>query len=308
MRNGVLLGLTAALFWGVGDFCARGASRAGGTLRTLLLMNLIASVALGAIAGPLGLLRFTHPSLAALGAAAVVNLAILGGAVLLYRAFIFGTLALVSPIAASFAALTALLAILSGEHPSATQLAGIVVTVAGVTLTCTVPGHPTAVAATKRAKGLFGLQPGVFEAIAAMLIFGVSYWLLRFLVARLGGVQTAFIGKVADLVVLSLVAGGALLASRLRSPDKPLRVLPASLPATRGLLLFAGANAVLDTGANIAYNLGIAGALTSVVAVLSSLFSAVTVLLASVFLRDRLSRWQWVGVVAILAGVALVSV
>jgi drug/metabolite transporter (DMT)-like permease len=308
MQNGILLGLTAALFWGVGDFCARGASRAGGTLRTLLLMNLIASVALGVIAGPLGLLRFTHPSLAAISAAAAVNLAILGGAVLLYRAFVFGTLALVSPIAASFAALTALLAILSGEHPSPTQLAGIVLTVAGVTLTCTVPGHPTAVAATKRAKGLFGLQPGVFEAIAAMLIFGVSYWLLRFLVARLGGVQTAFIGKVADLVVLGLVAGGALLASRLRASDTPLRVFPASLPATRSLLIFAGANAVLDTGANIAYNLGIAGALTSVVAVLSSLFSAVTVLLASVFLRDRLSRWQWVGIVAILAGVGLVSV
>lgn len=308
MQNGILLGLTAALFWGVGDFCARGASRAGGTLRTLLLMNLIASVALGVIAGALGLLRFTHPSLAAISAAAVVNLAILGGAVLLYRAFVLGTLALVSPIAASFAALTALLAILSGEHPSATQLVGIVLTVAGVTLTSTVPGHPTAVAATKRAKGLFGLQPGVFEAIAAMLIFGVSYWLLRFLVARLGGVQTAFIGKVADLVVLSVVAGGALLASRLRASGTPLRVFPASLPATRRLLIFAGANAALDTGANIAYNLGIAGALTSVVAVLSSLFSAVTVLLASVFLRDRLSRWQWVGVVAILAGVALVSV
>ena len=308
MQNGILLGLTAALCWGVGDFCARGASHAGGTFRTLLLMNLTACAGLGFIGAATGLLRFTHPSFAALIAAAVVNLAILAGAFLLYRAFVVGVLSLVSPIAASFAALTALLAILSGEHPSAAQLAGIVVTVAGVTLTSTVPGHPAAVAKAKQTKGLLGLQPGVAESIIAMIIFGVSYWLLRFIVARLGGVQTAFIGKLVDAIMLSLVAGGALLVSRLRTFRSPIRALPDSRSATRRLILFAGANAILDTSANVAYNLGIASALTSVVSVLSSLFSAVTVLLAAVFLHDRLSRWQWAGVVAILVGVALVSV
>jgi drug/metabolite transporter (DMT)-like permease len=66
--------------------------------------------------------------------------------------------------------------------------------------------------------------------------------------------------------------------------------------------------AIFDTSANIAYNLGISTSLTAVVSVISSLFSAVTVLMAWVFLRERLARWQWVGVAAILAGIALVSV
>lgn len=307
MQNGILLGLTAALCWGVGDFCARGASHAGGTFRTLLLMNVIAALGLGVIGALTGLLVFARPSLGSLLAAAAVNLAILGGAFLLYRAFVVGVLSLVSPIAASFAALTALLAIVSGEHPSAAQLAGIVVTVVGVTLTSTVPGHPAHAEHTKRGRGYFGLQPGVAEAILAMVIFGVCYWLLRFVVARLGGVQTAFIGKVVDASVLTLVACGVLLSARLRKGATPIRALPPSPAATRQLALFAGANALLDTGANVAYNLGVASALTSVVSVLSSLFSAVTVLLAAVFLHDRLSRWQWTGVIAILAGVALVS-
>ena len=308
MQHGVLLGLTAALCWGVGDFCARGASHAGGTFRTLLLMNVIASVGLGVLGSATGLLVFAHPSHAALLAAAAVNLAILGGAFLLYRAFVIGVLSLVSPIAASFAALTALLAILSGEHPSAAQLAGIVVTVAGVTLTSAVPGHPAHAEQAKRGRGFFGLQPGVAEAILSMVIFGVSYWLLRFVVARLGGVQTAFVGKVVDAAVLSLVAGAVLISAHRRHGSNPVRALPPSAAATRQLALFAGANALLDTSANVAYNLGVASALTSVVSVLSSLFSAVTVLLAAIFLHDRLSRWQWAGVIAILVGVALVSV
>ena len=65
--------------------------------------------------------------------------------------------------------------------------------------------------------------------------------------------------------------------------------------------------AVLDTAANVAYNLGITVSLTAVVSVISSLFSAVTVLLAWVFLRERLARWQWAGVGAILVGILLVS-
>ena len=65
--------------------------------------------------------------------------------------------------------------------------------------------------------------------------------------------------------------------------------------------------ALLDTAANIAYNLGIASSLTSIVAVLSSLFGAVTVLLAWIFLRERLSPWQWLGVITIFLGIVLVS-
>jgi drug/metabolite transporter (DMT)-like permease len=64
---------------------------------------------------------------------------------------------------------------------------------------------------------------------------------------------------------------------------------------------------LLDTGANVSYGLGLAGAYVAIVAVLSSLFSAVTVLLAWVVLRERLALNQWLGVLLILVGVALVS-
>ena len=57
------------------------------------------------------------------------------GLALLYRSFAIGTLSVVSPIAASFGAITTALALISGERPSVAQLAGIAVTLVGVGLT-----------------------------------------------------------------------------------------------------------------------------------------------------------------------------
>jgi uncharacterized membrane protein len=45
----------------------------------------------------------------------------------------------------------------------------------------------------------------------------------------------------------------------------------------------------------------------SIVTALASIFSAVTVLLAWVFLRERLHVVQWAGVAGLLIGVLLVS-
>src|SRR5262245_12522768 len=131
MQTGVLLGLSAALLWGVADFCARGSSRAGGTFRTLLFVEIIAIPAV-LLAAPFGLITLRSEQWTMILAAAVVGLIILGGAGLLYRAFAIGKLALVSPIASAFAAVTALLAIATGERLAGLTLFGVIVNVVGV--------------------------------------------------------------------------------------------------------------------------------------------------------------------------------
>jgi drug/metabolite transporter (DMT)-like permease len=306
MPIGVGFGLLAALCWGLADFCARGASRSGGTFRTLLFIQVVACLALPAVGLPLGLIRLSGHPVGVILATVALNLVILAGAGLLYRAFAIGTLALTSPIAASYAAITALLALLlSDEHPDAAQLAGIVLTLGGVLLASSVPGHPASASVRTARLGSLRLAPGLLEAFGAMLLFGIAYWALRYVVAILGGVTVAFLGKLGDLAVLSLIALALSLISRARGgkSSAPLRI-PSPTPA---FLAFVIPTALLDTTANVAYNLGIGVSLTSLVSVLSSLFSPITVLLAWVFLGERLSRWQWAGVAAIFAGVALVS-
>jgi drug/metabolite transporter (DMT)-like permease len=75
-------------------------------------------------------------------------------------------------------------------------------------------------------------------------------------------------------------------------------------PARGGIIVVAS---LLNTLAFVAFNLGVTVGSTAIVATLSSLASAVTVLLAWLILRDRLAPWQWVGVGIILGGVVLVS-
>jgi drug/metabolite transporter (DMT)-like permease len=316
MPSGILLGLLAALCWGIADFCARGASRAAGTFRTLLVIQPLAILGLLLLGLPLGLLRLqADPDLVL--AAAAINVLILGGAGLLYRAFAIGTLAVVSPIAAGFAAVTALLAMSSGERPSGPVLLGIALTIGGVVLTSVAPEQqPGAAAQRTKERGVRGesnsrwhLTPGLAEALGALVAFGVGYWLLRFVTPELGGATVALIGKCADLLVLGALAA-ALYLFRAGSKRARSAVYGSRGAGGRSSLrfwLFVVPTALLDTAANVAYNVGISTALTAVVVTLASLFSAVTVLLAWIFLRERLAVWQWGGVAAILAGITLVN-
>jgi len=45
----------------------------------------------------------------------------------------------------------------------------------------------------------------------------------------------------------------------------------------------------------------------SVVSVLASLYGAVTVGLAALFLKENVARLQWLGIAAIFGGIALIS-
>lgn len=330
MANGVLLGLTAALCWGVADYCLRGASHAAGTFRALYFMQIIALLALALGAATWLRLSFAGATPALIAADAALSLIILVGAALLYRSFVIGKLAVVSPIAASFGAITTILALATGERPDAPQLVGLGLLLVGVTLSGMAlsprdaQGAKAAKAATSSARQRDPawrrwLGPGVPEALGATLLFGGAYFGLRYVAPQLGGVQTAIIGKVADFVALSLIvllgwgarrfiggAGGVGGASVAQGSVAP--AARALAPRSGAFWLWLIPGAILDTAANVAYNIGVTGALTSVVATLSSLFTAVTVVLAWVFLRERLTRVQWVGLLRILAGIALVNV
>lgn len=71
------------------------------------------------------------------------------------------------------------------------------------------------------------------------------------------------------------------------------------------MALFA---AVLDTGANVAMLLALQASMLSLAGVLMSLYPAATVLLAIVVLRERVTRWQVVGMVLALVAVGMISV
>jgi drug/metabolite transporter (DMT)-like permease len=134
---------------------------------------------------------------------------------------------------------------------------------------------------------------GVAWALLAATTYGATFWALGFHVTpALGGIAPVWIIRV--VVIAMLTALAAPLGQSIR--------LPAS--ADWKIVALIG---FLDTGGLVAVARGAHGDQTAIVGVLSSLFSAVTVLLAWIFLRERLAASQWIGIVGILAGVALLS-
>jgi drug/metabolite transporter (DMT)-like permease len=64
---------------------------------------------------------------------------------------------------------------------------------------------------------------------------------------------------------------------------------------------------VLDTIANVAMLLAVQSSLLSLAAVLMSLYPAATVALALVVLKERVTRWQAVGMVLALLAVGMIA-
>jgi drug/metabolite transporter (DMT)-like permease len=207
------------------------------------------------------------------------------GLVCTYRAFEIGTLSFVSPIASSFAIVTALLFVVSGSAPAPLALAGTVLLVAGVAVVSRSTAHDGGVT-------LRGVPEAIFSAVA----FGVMFWLIDSYVR-------GPLGDVVPLILLKVMATSyaGIYASRAKKEEASIALFS---PKTLALGLVA---ALLDTAAWIAFLLGCKAENGAVVTAMASLFSAITVLLAWIFLRERLNRAQWVGVAVILFGVLIVS-
>jgi drug/metabolite transporter (DMT)-like permease len=290
---GILLGLLTALTWGSSDFIARFAARRIGSLRTTLFMQLTGLVLLTIFLPWVGgwghLLDGSGWQPWAWGIlAGVVN----GISTLsLYRSFEVGKMAVVAPISASYPALTVLLSFFSGERLTSMRAAGIVLILFGVVLVASGESEFTAGDdAASKAKTSNGIAWAFISAVG----FGVLFWLL-------GARAVPAVGFSATVWLIRLTCS-VLTACVLVALRQSL-----AWPAQRSTSLWLLGMGSLDTGAFILNNRGLQLEQISVVSVLASMYGGVTVLLAAIFLREHLARWQWLGIVAIFAGIGLIS-
>jgi drug/metabolite transporter (DMT)-like permease len=181
-----------------------------------------------------------------------------------------------------------LLAATTGEHLTAVRLAGFALILAGVVVVARGDDSTNEVSVPEK-KHL-----GVGWALLAALGFGVMFWIIGIRAVPLtGSVQTVWVIRLTSV----LLTGVVMLLLR-----KPMR-LPAAAGANRWILGVG----ILDTSAYVLNNYGMQHEQVSVVSVLASLYGAVTVGLAATLLGEKISRVQWAGIVAIFAGIILIS-
>jgi drug/metabolite transporter (DMT)-like permease len=276
----VLLALGSGVAWGVSDFLGGLISRRLALAGVLLITQAVGLL----LVLPLAMLH-AAPLLdaPAVGFAAAGSASGLVGIAALYRGMGVGTVSIVAPISATGAVVPVLFGVLRGERATPIQSLGIGLALVGIVMASRAAGEPNSASRPMLARGV-GL------ALLAALGFGGFFVLLHEASVR-DVLWAAVVQRLTGLCILVLVT----LALR-----PSLRVGWTRMPS----LLLVG---VLDTGANVLYAYASTLGLVSLAAVLASLFPVVTVILARVVLRERLSAIQASGVACALTGVAMIA-
>jgi len=276
-----VLAIASSISWGLSDFLGGVQSRRNALLAVLVLSQGLAFVLL--VGAVLVGAPTEHDATATLLAAGSGTFGMLALAAF-YHALTIGTMSIVAPISATGTAIPVLVGLLSGEEPSAVQIAGIALAGLGVVLAAR--AAPSADAAGDRDN-----RKAILLALFAAVGFGTFFAAMDRAEESADVAWVLLSARTADVSVL-LVA-----CAVLRPP----------LPRDAGSLLAIAAIGVLDLLANLLFVLATSRGLLSVVGVLGSLYPVITVLLARIVLHERLSRAQARGVLITLMGVAALA-
>jgi len=277
---GVVGGLLAAVLWGASGVAAARSSRTVGAEVALAWVYVVGLLVVLPVAAAGGL-----PDSDARGLAwtAVAAPAAVGALYLMYAALPRGPVSLVMPITASQGGVAALIAVGLGERLETLAAVGLGIVMLGM------------YAAMRRPAGLAGGASHPWAALLLAALCGVLSGLGLYASAQagdaLGAAWLIAVLRAAGVLALALPLAAS---GRLRRPG---RATP--------FVLFSG---LADTGAFASYVVAASVGSVAVPAVLSSQFAAVSAVLAVFTMGERLTRVQRAGIVAILAGVALVTV
>jgi drug/metabolite transporter (DMT)-like permease len=271
----LVLGLLAAVSWGIHDLCVRQVSQ-----NTGIFASIIAVLAFGCIlVTPISIVHWGEPM-----AKGALSLSLLSGAlfglaaIAHYQAFSIGPVRLVAPIIGSYPILSVGWAMLTGTPISVLQWMAVGLVIAGV-------GY-VAVSDDKDADWQ-DPKLAILWSIAAGTGFAITFAVGQAAVAQGGELALMAPTRFAALIVVLAIA----------------IILNINWRAQNGLLILA-LMGVLDTialGSVIS-----AGGMKSpeFAAVAASTFGLITVVLAAIFLREKMTKRQMAAVAAVFVAIA----
>ena len=292
----IVLALASAIGYGGSDFAAGLASRSAGVIQVTLLASAVSAIV---VTAALPFAASHPPSAAALAWGAVAGLGGTTGALALYLGFRHAAFSVAGPISAVGAAGFSVLAgLLLGERPTALALTGIVLALPAIVGTA---------ASAARHRGRRGHRDGGTASAAAGttaerpvtggagLVAGACFALLFIGLDRAG--SGSGLWPVAATTVTELAAALAVAVA-----TRNLR-LPGARP--RLLAVITGATGAAGT---ILFFFATHEGFLAVTAVLTSLYPAVTIVLARTLLGERLTALRLAGLALAAACVALIAV
>jgi drug/metabolite transporter (DMT)-like permease len=275
----VLLALASAISYGGSDFAAGLASRSASVIRVTLLASAISVVIM---AGALPFAAGHPPTAAAVAWGAVAGLGGTVGALALYLGFRHAAFSVAGPLSAVGAAGFSVLAgLLLGERPTALSMTGIILALPAI-----VGVSASTASADQGARG----RPSA--GVAAGLVAGACFALLFIGLNRAGSGSGLWPVAAAQVTELAAACAVAAVTGNFRLPGMG----PGRLAAITG---------VAGTAGTILYFFATHEGFLAVTAVLTSLYPAVTIVLARMMLGERLTTLRLIGLSLAAACVAL---
>ncbi|WP_110808532.1 EamA family transporter [Mycolicibacterium iranicum] len=278
--TGILSALIAALGYGVSDFVGGIASRRVAALRVVIVSYPLALILLTVVSSVAGGQLSTQAVLWGL----LAGIAQAFGVWWFYAALGEGPISVVSPLTAVLVAgIPVAVGLAMGERPGAWPAVGVVLALVAIVL-------------VSRDTTDEDLRPHRFTPRVALLTvgsgvaFGMNFVVLD-QVPPEANLWPLVFGRIAATAIVFVAALAT--ANLVFERGVPLR-----------LALFAG---VLDSVANIATLMALQSSLLSLAGVLVALYPAATVVLAIAVLRERVTRWQSVGMALALAAVVMIA-
>lgn len=277
----ILFGLTSALTWGAGDFAGGLSSRKLGAYRAVLYGDFFGLLILFVAAS---IYRENFPTLYPLLIAALAGMLGSMGLLVLYYSMIKGQMSIAAPVSALLAAtLPVIVGGMLDGLPKPLQFLGFGFALAAVWMIS--QGDSTE-------KFHIGRLADLRLPLLAGLGFG-SYFVLM-------GAATRATTSTFWPMIASRTAGTLLLLVFVLIRREALGV-------PRNAWKVVLANAILDVSGNLFYVLALKTGRLDVSAVLSSLYPGATVMLAWLILKEHISRRQWLGILAALIAIALMT-
>jgi drug/metabolite transporter (DMT)-like permease len=286
----VLLGLTAAILYGAGDFLGGMASRRAPVLMVLMLAETAGVI----VALPVASMSPGPARLAGLAWGMSAGLVGGLGVIIFYIGLAAGPMSVVAPVSGLVSTVLPVgVALAEGERPGAAIYAGALLCLVAIVLASSATDSDPTVSTSAAPAG----RPVPGRALGYGIASGTSFGLFFLLIRNAGRsgelwpIASGRIGELAVIVIAAVVLRRSL------------------LPRGAGgrLLLAAAAAGAIDVIANICYVAATRTGMFGLAVVLTSLYPGVTVLLARVVLGERLRWVQRAGLGLAAIGIILVA-
>ena len=281
----ILAGLAGMFGWGLYDFFGGLFSKRIGNFKTFFWSQLAGLVFATLLTVVFAINLNISTSIVILLPVAFILYA--AAYLLFFKGFELGNVSIISATMNLWAVFTMLFAfIFLGQRLSSLQFLGVLMIIAGVTL--------VSLKWSDIKDQNIELLSGVKETILAALLFGIFWNLSEIISEQIGWLSTTLFVKIGIVLVMLLFS---LLVNRELS-------IANTTPKIKMTILFAG---VLEAAAVAIVNWGLTIGDAILVTPIASALSIVTITMAVIFLNEKITKLQGIGIIIVISGIVLTA-